>query len=421
MKKIILFLFAISLFHSLTISQWVQQTSGVTTPLLDIDFINENTGWACGDGGVILKTTNGGVNWLQQPSGVLKRLEGIDAIDENNLFCVGWFQTILRSTNSGQSWIIIRDGPSGTGSTFFKTYFINPNTGWLLRSGGGYVLRTTNAGLTFDSVFTNNSFNRDVFFKDANTGVICGDGAWIIRSTDGGVTWNQIIIPWGTELPNFYRFSFVGNLGWTIGNSTNLPGAGPKVFHTTDFGITWDTIGRVPYPNNEENYSVFFSSINTGYAGGTNGYLYKSTNGGLNWHQQMISGGGFRRDFYFTNDSLGWVVGGGGQIFKTTTGGQFVSIEPISGIIPKEFNLNQNYPNPFNGQTVISFDISEIEIYKIEIFDILGRKVEEIFKKKLTQGSYNINYSPGNLPSGVYIYRLSSIKNSQSKKFILIK
>lgn len=421
MKKIIYILIAISLFHYFAYGQWVQQTSGVNTHLLDIDFINENTGWACGDGGKIVKTTNGGANWIIQPTGVLKRLEGIDAVDANTLYCAGWFQTILKTTNGGANWIIIRDGPSGVGSTFFKTFFLNANTGWLLRSGGGYVLRTTNGGASFDSTFTNHSFNRDIYFKDALTGVLCGDGAWIMKSTDGGITWNQIIIPWGIELPNLYRMSFFGNSGWTIGNSTNLPEAGPKVFHTTDFGSTWDTIARVPYPDNEENYSVFFSSLNTGYAGGTTGYLYKSTNGGFNWYQQNVPINGFRNDFWFANDSLGWVVGGGGYILKTTNGGTYVGIEQISGSIPKEFKLYQNYPNPFNGQTNFEFQVIEHGVYRFEIFDILGRKIKELLNENISGGSYKLNFNSSELTSGVYFYRLSSLKNSKTKKFIIIK
>jgi photosystem II stability/assembly factor-like uncharacterized protein len=40
----------------------------VTSGFQDCEFINENTGWH-GNNGVIVKTTNGGINWLQQTSG----------------------------------------------------------------------------------------------------------------------------------------------------------------------------------------------------------------------------------------------------------------------------------------------------------------------------------------------------------------
>lgn len=420
MKKIIYILLAISLFHYYADAQWVQQISGVNTSLLDIDFVNENTGWACGDDGVVVKTTNGGMNWVQQNTGLFKRLEGIDAVDANIIYSVGWFQTIIKSTNGGSNWMIIRDGPTGVGSTFFKCFFINVNTGWLLRSGGGYVLKTTNGGISFDSVITNNSFNRDIYFKDANTGVICGDGAWVIRSTDGGISWVQIPLPLLTGAPNLYRMSFVGNTGWTIGEGSES-GLGKLVFKTTDFGITWDSIARVSYPNNTLNYSVYFVNQNTGYCGGTFGHIFKSTNGGFNWIQQNVPINGFRNDFWFANDSTRWVVGGGGFILKTTNGGTYVGINLISTEIPVNFDLLQNYPNPFNNETIIKFIIGTDGLYTFEIYDILGRKVEEVFKQSIEAGTYQLAYNAGKLSSGIYLYILSSEMEKATRKFILIK
>lgn len=419
MKKIIYILLAISLFHYYADAQWVQQISGVNTSLLDIDFVDENTGWACGDDGVVVKTTNGGFNWVQQNTGLFKRLEGIDAVDANTIYSVGWFQTIIKSTNGGSNWMVIRDGPTGVGSTFFKCFFLNVNTGWLLRSSG-YVLRTTNGGINFDSTFVNNAFPRDVLFKDANTGVICGDGAWTVRSTDGGVSWFQIPLPLLTGAPNLYRMSFVGNTGWTIGEGSES-GLGKLVFKTTDFGITWDSIARVSYPNNTLNYSVYFVNQNTGYCGGTFGHIFKSTNGGFNWIQQNVPIDGFRRDFWFANDSTGWVVGGGGFILKTTNGGTYVGINLISTEIPVNFDLLQNYPNPFNNETIIKFIIGTDGLYTFEIYDILGRKVEEVFKQSIEAGTYQLAYNAGKLSSGIYLYILSSEMEKATRKFILIK
>jgi photosystem II stability/assembly factor-like uncharacterized protein len=424
MKKLIIILIInCTLFITNCLCQWIQQSSGVTGPLLDCDFINQNTGWVCGDGGVILKTINGGINWVQQNTVVIKRLEGIDAVDANIVYCVGWFQTILKSTNGGTNWIIIRDGPSGMGSSFFKTYFLNANTGWLMHSGvgGGWILRTSNGGNTFDSVQINNSFPRDIYFKNALTGVLCANVAYVSRSTDGGASWNQVPLPlFEFEAPNLYRLSFVGDYGWTIGEGGTV-NMGRLVYRTTDFGMSWDSIGRVPYPAGELNYSVFFSSLSTGYAGGTTGYIFKTTNGGFNWLQQVVPIDGFRNDFWFANDSIGWVVGGGGYILKTTNGGTYVNVEPISNLLPEEFELYQNYPNPFNNSTTFEFDIVNNEVYKFEIFDVLGRKTNELFNEKLNAGKYKFSFDASHLSTGTYFYILSSAKIKKSRKLIIIK
>jgi photosystem II stability/assembly factor-like uncharacterized protein len=422
MKKIIytLLTFVIcSLLSAICEAQWVQQYSPVTTSLLDVSFINQNTGWASGDYGVILKTTNGGINWIQQNSGSTNHLEGIHAVDANTVYCVGWWQTILKTTNGGNSWLAIRNGTTNTVPSFFGVYFLNAYTGWLLRNN--YILRTINGGSTFDSTYEVFSYMYDIFFKDASTGVLCGDGSLIMKSTDGGVIWNQITIPrYQGGMPNLYRESFVGNCGWVIGEGRDF-NLGCLCWKTTNFGDSWDTISRIPYPNSELNYSVYFSSLNTGWAGGTSGYIFKSTNGGLNWIQQVSPSNGFRNDFWFFNDFTGWCVGGGGQIFKTTNGGTYVDIKPISNIIPKELQLYQNFPNPFNNQTIIIFEILKSDRYKMEVYDILGRKLEVIFDQYLMPGKFKIDYNAISLSSGTYFYRLSSSYSNKTKKFILIK
>ena len=413
-----LLIFLLILFNSIIYSQWILQPSPVTSGLLDCDFIDQNTGWVCGDGGVILKTTNGGINWVTQNSGVTKRLEGIEAVDANTLYCVGWWQTILKSIDGGSTWIALRNGNVGDQS-FRKAFFLNSSTGWLLRSN--YILRTTNGGSSFDSTYSIYTYLWDVHFKDLNTGVLCGDGALTMRSTDGGLTWAPIPLPlFQGGMPNLYRLGLAGNSVWVIGEGGPFNG-GRLVWRSTNFGVTWDSISRVPYPSNELNYSVFFANQNTGYCGGTTGYIFKSTNGGVNWYQQNVPINGYRGDLWFQNDSLGWAVGGGGYILKTTNGGTFVNVEPISNIIPQSFELKQNYPNPFNSQTKIKFEISAKDDYLFKIYDITGRIVKVIFNENLEIGKYEINFEAYDLASGIYYYTLSSEKLEQTKKLILLK
>ena len=106
----LLIIFHFSFLINHCISQWIQQTSGTGVTLYDVEMVNENTGWICGAGGTILKTTNGGENWISVSNpAVGKPLFDIDVIDANTMYCVGWFETILKSTNAGVNWFAIRN------------------------------------------------------------------------------------------------------------------------------------------------------------------------------------------------------------------------------------------------------------------------------------------------------------------------
>ncbi|HCA43807.1 MAG TPA: T9SS C-terminal target domain-containing protein, partial [Bacteroidetes bacterium] len=72
--------------------------------------------------------------------------------------------------------------------------------------------------------------------------------------------------------------------------------------------------------------------------------------------------------------------------------------------------------NPFNPETTIKFQIPEQSFITLEVFDISGRKVNTLVNNVLTPGSYEFNFDGSNLSSGIYFYRFTSNKFSQTKK-----
>jgi photosystem II stability/assembly factor-like uncharacterized protein len=66
--------------------------------------------------------------------------------------------------------------------------------------------------------------------------------------------------------------------------------------------------------------SVWFTDANTGYIGGQNGYIAKTTNGGLNWITQTSGASGFIREIEFVNANTGYLCGDNGAMRKTLTG-----------------------------------------------------------------------------------------------------
>ncbi len=85
------------------------------------------------------------------------------------------------------------------------------------------------------------------------------------------------------------------------------------------------------------------------------------------------------------------------------------------------FTLNQNHPNPFNPSTSISFSLPQKSFTTLKIYDILGREIEVLVNDLLHEGNYSFNFDGDNLPSGLYIYRLSTEIGVISRKMLLMK
>lgn len=111
----------------------------------------------------------------------------------------------------------------------------------------------------------------------------------------------------------------------------------------------------------------------------------------------------------------------GGAVIAGKTFGIIVSVHLHDSPPPESFNLRQNYPNPFNSRTRISFDLTRESPTRLEVFDILGRSVAVLIDQAMGPGSFTCTFEPLMLPSGVYIYRLSSAGSSQNRTLILQK
>ena len=93
---------------------------------------------------------------------------------------------------------------------------------------------------------------------------------------------------------------------------------------------------------------------------------------------------------------------------------------------PTIFILNQNYPNPFNPTTNVEFTIFENGFVNLSIYDIRGRHVNTIVSEFLLEGSHNVVWNALNtkgkkVPSGIYIYQLSTNDMVTSKRMTLLK
>ncbi len=93
----------------------------------------------------------------------------------------------------------------------------------------------------------------------------------------------------------------------------------------------------------------------------------------------------------------------------------------ISGKVPGNYSLSQNYPNPFNPATKIRFNLPKNSEVRLSVFDMTGREVETLVNGVFPAGTFEADWNPAELSSGIYFYTLKTNGFTDTKKMILVK
>ncbi|MBS1494511.1 MAG: T9SS type A sorting domain-containing protein [Bacteroidetes bacterium] len=415
--------------------RWRVLPAGFVSPtrLEDICFINANTGWTItnysdqfgGDHHHIFKTTNGGKSWSDQSDSSSIYYRCIGFADSLN----GWIGMlsrdnvpIIRTTNGGANWFPSLVTPITDTNNVCGLSVINKNIvyGCGRYCGPSRFYKTTNGGVnwTVKDMSQYATGLVDIHFFSADSGFVVGGtgGIWpdmnavVLFTSDGGETWVERhrtvrSQEWGWKISFPTRnTAYISLESWISDN---------QFLKTTNGGVNWI---EKPFVSGYNQEGIGFINENTGWLGG-GPMTYKTTNGGDNWFADNI--GARMNRFRFINDTLGYAVGQ--KILKfsrdSTTG-----INVISNEIPAKFYLEQNYPNPFNPGTKIRFEVaSPTADMRLEVYNSLGQLVETLVDKILRTGTYEVEFSAANHPSGIYYYRLITNNYAEVKKMILVK
>lgn len=131
------------------------------------------------------------------------------------------------------------------------------------------------------------------------------------------------------------------------------------------------------------------------------------------------------------DDGLGNIVITGTSP-ATTTGNDIVTVwfpqsEIVSvdapGAAPLSFTLQQSYPNPVtqDGTALISYRLPNAADITLSIVDMSGKVIEVVEEGYKQAGKHTVSFSPQNLPSGTYFYRLTDASGSQVRKMAVIR
>ena len=90
-------------------------------------------------------------------------------------------------------------------------------------------------------------------------------------------------------------------------------------------------------------------------------------------------------------------------------------------VLPRKIVLNQNFPNPFNASTTIRYELPERAHVRIDICDLIGRKVTTLTDGLQPAGFHQVLWRAEDLSSGIYFYKIQAGDFVAAKKLLLVK
>lgn len=89
--------------------------------------------------------------------------------------------------------------------------------------------------------------------------------------------------------------------------------------------------------------------------------------------------------------------------------------------VPDGFRLDQNYPNPFNPSTTIRYTLGAPQAVQLRVYDLLGREVAVLVDGPRAAGEHTVVFEAGDLPGGLYLYRLETPRFRRTRTLTLLK
>lgn len=92
-----------------------------------------------------------------------------------------------------------------------------------------------------------------------------------------------------------------------------------------------------------------------------------------------------------------------------------------SELAPKKLALYSPAPNPLRGQAEIVFDLPEAGLVTLAIYDLRGREVDRLANRVLEAGRHRVRFDASDLPSGIYLSRLTASRSIKTQRVTVLK
>ncbi|NOS86861.1 MAG: T9SS type A sorting domain-containing protein [Ignavibacteria bacterium] len=288
---------------------WYPINTGLNYEVRSSYFTNGNTGYLGCHNGIILKTTNGGINW-QNMGSQGNSISKIHFINSNTGFINSQLNT-KKTTNAGLNWvnIIIPE----------INFYYDGISNYVSVGGNGGISKSSNNGLNWINYSSSihNGYCNDIETVNQNICFVACDGI-ILKSSNGGQNWSKYE---NHNMATYSSIFFLNELTGYAGGLFSTNGY-TNIQKTTNSGENWFDVNAQNVINI---YNIFFPTTQTGYAATKWGSFFKSTDSGLNWFQtgsfDLFDQGGL----FFIDENTGYSAGHSyssfGHIRKTTNGG----------------------------------------------------------------------------------------------------
>lgn len=224
---------------------------------------------------------------------------------------------LWRSLDSGKSWDhVYFGGYMGmdlSAVNIRSIAFVGPHT--IVAVGAiGAVLRSADAGITWEKLERFSGFYlQDVDFYDTSQGLIVTNSGNVHQSSDGGKTWKEADCTFrGFNLS--LTPPYLSGVSYVSRNTCVAVSLEGYVFRSTDNGINWERSWNDPCGNSLED--VEFIDDRRGVAVGNGGTLLYTVDGGLTWDWETYDRGIYFRRVHFVNEREIIAVGDGGVIVR---------------------------------------------------------------------------------------------------------
>lgn len=427
MKKKLLLIILLFCAYSLS-AQWVPVNNGLPDypPTSIINWVD--TMVVSTYGGGIFLTYDQGENWSEMP-GTLPNLF-VNKIDYRG----GQYDPIGVSTEGGP-FICVNGGYidcNGTGLTNNNiNFWAGAPEGWPLvgdaiagTNGDGLFAAEYTSPFIYDWTLSNAGLSGDALF--ANDALIAADFALLAteggfyKALNGDTEWTAKNIGLSGDALKINSFCYLGTIIFIATDG--------GMYYTADFGESWNVIladekfNLITYMNTDISPTEFMI-----FALGENGYSSEDME---TWNQMDFTGmdgevtaaGADTTNLYIGFTTTAKSGKGNGGLYMKPLEQFLVGIEDEEAIGLSRFDLSQNFPNPFSTTTNISYTLRKPDFVSLKIYDFAGREIRTMVDNYQNEGNYSVVFEAGNLPDGIYSYKLQIGNNFyKTKKMMLVK